>query len=127
MEPPIHCLYKKCKYTDKTAADDDISFVPFPKPLTPRVRTRVEKWLYACGRTDIPVSFVEKNYDRCYVCCTHFIGSDGPTKLCPDPICFLRDEPSEVKTRNKKHKYQPFLSNERYTLNMLSPANDMLR
>ncbi|XP_046367386.2 uncharacterized protein LOC124142775 [Haliotis rufescens] len=95
MEPPIHCLYKKCKYTDKTAADDDISFVPFPKPLTPRVRKRVEKWLYACGRSDIPVSFVEKHYDRCYVCCTHFIGSDGPTKLCPDPICFLRDEPSE--------------------------------
>ncbi|XP_046566756.1 uncharacterized protein LOC124275306 isoform X4 [Haliotis rubra] len=102
MKPPIHCLYGNCKYTDKTAAVDDISFVRFPKPLTQRIRKRVQKWLDACGRHDITVSFVEKNYNKCYLCASHFVGGDGPTKLRPDPICFQIEEPSEDTDSNEE-------------------------
>ncbi|XP_067679855.1 uncharacterized protein [Haliotis asinina] len=107
MKPSIHCLYGNCKYTDKTAGSDNITFVPFPKPLTQRIRKRVRKWLDACGRCDVSVSFVEKNFNKCYLCATHFVGGDGPTKLRPDPICFQIEEPSEdTDSSEEAHMYE---------------------
>lgn len=78
-----NCAYQNCKVDSrrKEAYMKDVKFFPIPKPL--RNLTRCQAWLNAINNDTITVSTVKYYH---YVCSLHFLGGNGPTEECPDPL-----------------------------------------
>ncbi len=58
-----------------------VCFIRFPNVFTNR--QRCEKWVKACDRKEFTIDCVNENT---YICGKHFIGGNGPTKTCADPL-----------------------------------------
>jgi hypothetical protein len=59
------CCYSLCK--SDTRKDENIEFIPFPKPKTNLERAK--RWVHLCGRANFSV---EKITSHTYICSKHF-------------------------------------------------------
>ena len=65
---PKHCCWGQCT-SDSRYPKPDVSWIPFPKPITfPEV---AQRWIFLCGRgTDFKVAKITKNT---YICSRYFL------------------------------------------------------
>ncbi len=100
-----HCCYGTCNNDSREKyKKEGVGFIPFPKPCIPfrmheytgteseharncQPCSKAQKWLLMCRRQDGKFQKLDDITRSTYICNTHFVGGNGPTRDYPDPIC----------------------------------------
>ncbi|XP_068760145.1 uncharacterized protein [Montipora capricornis] len=97
------CAYGTCRNDSRYPRSwkrnlngDPVKFFHFPGAH--RQNERRQRWITACHRGDTFVCTKDS-----YICSTHFVGGNGPTKEYPDPISAIASK-EKVKRLNRKRK-----------------------
>ena len=111
-----HCAYGTCNSDSRHMHKphmEGVGFVYFPQ--SKKDPDKCSRWVKLCGRPSegyrsfAAVTSVTKDT---YICTKHFVGGQGPTFECPDPIpaSEVENKLSERKKRRQPPKQRPLTS-----------------